>query len=81
MIKECFFCEEAECYLVIGKCSKKEAIKAIHKLEKEEFEMEKEELYSEGDLKQIKLKIMKKDGMDWYDLAGKTGTDSWVGYI
>lgn len=45
-IKEVGFAEESEIYYVVGDVTEKQALKAIHKYEKEECGLSKEELYS-----------------------------------
>lgn len=81
-IEECFFCDDAETYIVIGDCTDKEALKAIHKYEKEECGMIDQDLYP-YELHPRLIKKTKKDGDDWYNWSekNKTGKKGWVGYI
>lgn len=70
MKKEAFYCDDADTYVILGCKTKKEAIKILNKLEKEDL-IANEEYTSIDDLDEVNMRVYKKNGEDYYDWSGE----------
>jgi len=64
--KEIIYCDDAETYLMIGYDDIDKAARALHRYEKKECGLDKEEFFPKDAIEKVKIRLAKKDGEDWY---------------